>query len=225
MVQMVAVATSQMAAFVAAISSGGARAVAIARSTASGIRSAFSGMNLSGAGAQAMNGLISGMNSRRGSVMATARSIASAASQAINSELKVKSPSRVTFDSGAFAGMGLEGGMESREAAVRAMAQKALVQPIEDAASGTESITQAARPDRSAVISQVASGNFSGGPGGGTTNIDQGSPTIIYSPTYRFEGGGTPNREDLESAGRMSQAEFEKYMKRYNRSRGRVAFA
>jgi len=159
--------------------------------------------------------------------MATARSIAAAAAAAINSALKVKSPSRVTTETGEQTDAGLIQGMKNRASAVasmaRAMAQMAVISPIEDEAS-SGSIAEAARPSRSAVISEIASGGSGGAPAGGTTNVDQGGPTIVYSPTYRFEGGA-PTREDLDGANRMSQAEFEKYMKRYLREKGRVSFA
>ena len=48
-------------------------------------------------------------------------------------------------------------------------------------------------------------------------------PTIEYSPTLQFYGG-TPSRDDLESAMRVSQDEFDSLMERYLKTHGRLAF-
>lgn len=50
-----------------------------------------------------------------------------------------------------------------------------------------------------------------------------GGPTIEYSPTLQFYGG-TPSRDDLEDALRVSQDEFDSLMERYLKTHGRVAF-
>ena len=47
--------------------------------------------------------------------------------------------------------------------------------------------------------------------------------TISYSPTLQFYGG-TPSREDLDGALKMSQSEFNSMMERYLSGKRRVAF-
>ena len=59
-----------------------------------------------------MQGFISGMNSQRGAVMATAGSIANAAASKIRSSLDIHSPSRVFKDIGYYTIAGMRVGME-----------------------------------------------------------------------------------------------------------------
>ena len=49
------------------------------------------------------------------------------------------------------------------------------------------------------------------------------APSIIYNPTYQFYGG-TPSKEDLVEAGRISQEEFNEMMDKYNRDHDRTDF-
>ena len=74
-------------------------------------------------GAEMMNGLIKGLNSKRSAVLATAKSIAAAAARTINKELDINSPSGVTTDSGQFTGMGLVVGMNKMKGKVTQAAQ------------------------------------------------------------------------------------------------------
>lgn len=66
----------------------------------------------SGAGGYLMDGFISGMESRRGSVMATAQSIANSAASAIRSALQIHSPSRVVAKITRWVPMGMVEGMK-----------------------------------------------------------------------------------------------------------------
>ena len=66
----------------------------------------------SGAGGYLMDGFISGMESRRGSVMATAQSIANSAASAIRSALQIHSPSRVIAKITRWVPMGMVEGMK-----------------------------------------------------------------------------------------------------------------
>ena len=111
--QIASITKTKMSAFVSTISSGCSNAVSIVKSCVSNIRSAFSNINLYSVGTQMMNGLIRGMNGRRSSVISTAREIAQAASNAINSSLRIASPSKVTIESGEYVGQGLAVGMEN----------------------------------------------------------------------------------------------------------------
>lgn len=49
------------------------------------------------------------------------------------------------------------------------------------------------------------------------------APSIIYNPTYQFYGG-TPSKEDLVEAGRISQEEFNEMMDKYKRDHDRTDF-
>lgn len=69
-------------------------------------------------GANAMQGLINGMESMRGSVIATAQSIADAVSSTIQSALDIHSPSRVMKGFGINIGEGLVSGMDNMIAKV-----------------------------------------------------------------------------------------------------------
>lgn len=109
---LVSTAKSQMSAFVSAVKSGCNRAVSAARSGANGIKSAFSGVNLSGVGANLMQGLVNGMESKRGAVVSTARSLANAAKTAVEAAAQVASPSKVFAKIGGYFGSGLVIGMQ-----------------------------------------------------------------------------------------------------------------
>ena len=69
-------------------------------------------------GAYTMTGFINGLNSQRSSVIATANSIAKAASDTVQSALKIGSPSKLMYQYGAWTGEGLENGLESREKSI-----------------------------------------------------------------------------------------------------------
>lgn len=49
------------------------------------------------------------------------------------------------------------------------------------------------------------------------------APSIVYNPTYQFYGG-TPSKEDLVEAGRISQEEFNEMMDKYKRDHDRTDF-
>ena len=89
------------------------RIVSQARNCASGIKSAFSSVNLNSTGANIMNGLLRGMQSRSSAVLTQAQSIARSISSTMNAALDIHSPSRVTMKTGAFAVQGLVVGMKN----------------------------------------------------------------------------------------------------------------
>ena len=210
-----------MSQFVSAVQSGCSQAIAAARNGASGIVSAFSGINLSGTGSNIMQGLINGLESRRAQAVATAQSIAAATAAAANAGAQVKSPSRLTTKTGAYIGEGLVVGMESMRNAVESAAQTNMVQPVMDANNARNFET----PDfnRSGVISDTISG-FSGGGRSQAAQASGTEATFVFSPTYHFDGDA-PSKKDIVEANRMSQSEFEKMMKEYMRKNKRVAFA
>lgn len=71
-------------------------------------------------GVNMMRGVNDGMNSMRGTLIATARSMASAIQKAFNVKLKINSPSREGYKSGAFYGEGIDLGMQSKISNVKA---------------------------------------------------------------------------------------------------------
>ena len=167
-----------------------------------------------------MQGFINGINSMRGSVIAAARSVANAAANAVNSELQIHSPSRLMIESGQYADEGLAIGLENKTGSVKAAAQAAMVQPVQDTSAQIQNIDLP--KIRSGVIGYTIR-DLSGD--GGTTNQQtESSPTYVFSPTYQFNGG-TPDKEEIESANKSSYEDFKKFMKQYEREKGRTAFA
>lgn len=218
----VAVVKNGMVQLVAAVVSGGAVAVSSAESSAQGIYAAFAAVSLYAAGVNMMAGLISGINSMRGSVMAAAASVAQAAAAAVNNALQIHSPSRVLIQSGQYAGAGLVTGLENMRGSVQAAAQSSLAAPVRQGAE----VRKIEAPNfgaRSSVIHDTI--NYFQGDKERKQSGGQGQKeTFVYSPVYHFEGAA-PSKDDLIAANKMSQAEFEKMMKEYQRKKGRTAFA
>lgn len=87
------------------------------------ITSTLNSCNLYSCGVSIMQGLNNGMQSMRGSIMATAQSIANSVKSTINSALDIHSPSRVLFESGENTGEGFANGLLSLINKVKANAQ------------------------------------------------------------------------------------------------------
>lgn len=100
------------------------RIVSQARNCASGIKSAFASVNLNSTGANIMNGLLRGMQSRSSAVLEQAKTIAQSISSTMNSALDIHSPSRVTTKTGIRADQGLIVGMEKTAPQVEATARR-----------------------------------------------------------------------------------------------------
>lgn len=75
-------------------------------------------------GVSIMQGVNNGMNSMRGRLIATARSMAAAIQKAFDVKLDINSPSRETFNSGVFVGEGYDLGMQSKIPDLQATASK-----------------------------------------------------------------------------------------------------
>ena len=226
MVQIVTITTTSTSRMVAVFISSGARIVASSRSTASGIQSAFAGVNLYSAGYNMMAGLESGIRAKGAAAVAAARSIAQQAAAAVNSALQIHSPSRVMMKSGQYVDEGLAAGMEKNSGLVKSAAVSSLAQPVTETNLQTKSIeTPETIVTRSAVLGETI-GTLSGE--GIRTRNQTGdtnkNPTFVFSPTYHFEGEA-PSKEDIVEANSMSQKEFEKMMKEYLRKNKRVSFA
>lgn len=83
-----------------------------------GMTNAISALNsavpsFTSSGVNLMQGVNNGMNSMRGRLVATARSMASAIQKAFDVELDIHSPSRKTYKSGVYTGEGYDLGMQS----------------------------------------------------------------------------------------------------------------
>lgn len=223
MATIVAVTRNGMTMFVVAVRTGGNQAVAACRSTSSQMVGAFSGLSGSmySAGSFAMAGLRNGIAAGGAAAIAQARSIANQVAATVNSALKIHSPSRVLDQSGQYAGQGLAGGIQKTGALVQKAANESLAQPVMNAGSKTLEAPQF--ENRSSVIGDTVSA-FTGQKQSGNGNSNESaSQQFVFSPTYRFEAG-TPSKEDMVEANRMSQAEFKKMMKEYLRTEGRRAF-
>ena len=220
----VAVTRNGMTMFVVAVRTGGTQAVAVCRNTSSQMVGAFSGLSGSmySAGSFAMAGLRNGIAAGGAAAIAQARSIANQVASTVNSALKIHSPSRVLDQSGQYAGQGLAGGIQKTGALVQKAANESLAQPVMNA--GAKTLETPQFENRSSVIGDTVSA-FSGQKQSGNSNNNQSAgQQFVFSPTYRFEAG-TPSKEDMVEANRMSQAEFKKMMKEYLRTEGRRAFA
>ncbi|MEK5173238.1 phage tail tape measure protein [Heyndrickxia sp. FSL W8-0496] len=91
-----------------------------------GTTNEFNAMNasMSAIGKNTIQGLMNGMKSMEGPLMAQARSIADSISATIRKSLQVRSPSRKTYQIGVNVGQGLEGGMLDQVDSVMAAAKQ-----------------------------------------------------------------------------------------------------
>lgn len=88
------------------------------------IKATFNGCDLTSSGAHIVDGLISGMNSRRGALISTAQSMANAVKNTINSALDIHSPSRVLFETGVNTAQGNIEGIKSKLPETQQVAQE-----------------------------------------------------------------------------------------------------
>lgn len=99
-------------------------AVTTVKNAVNSIKTAVSGCNLSSSGANIVDGLITGMNSRREALAAAAQSIASTVTNSVNSTLDIHSPSRVLFETGVNTVQGDINGIKSKLPEVGAAARE-----------------------------------------------------------------------------------------------------
>lgn len=84
------------------------------KSCARSISSTFSAIKLDSTGRNIMQGLLNGMESKRGSVIAKAKAIAKAIATEMNVALDINSPSKITTKTGESADLGLVVGMQNK---------------------------------------------------------------------------------------------------------------
>jgi hypothetical protein len=174
-------------------------AIGAAQATSAGIVAQFNGLavQMTTVGSQIGQGLVNGMQSMQGAVASAAASLASAATAAVQAAAQVHSPSAITTWIGENIGEGLVGGMESSAPRVSAAASS-----LGDAATNRSAIMQGITVDR----------------GAGS------SATITWAPVINITGSDI-KKEDVNKALKLSMDEFDRYMKRWQKQRGRVAFA
>ena len=157
--------------------------------------------------------------------MAAASSIAASAAAAVNSALKIHSPSRVMIESGQFVGEGLARGMTATAGIVQKAASQSMTQPVLDSSNEVRKIeAPATMQSRSSVIGETIGTLTGDRQQQGKNKQDEQQLIFVFSPTYHFEGEA-PSKEDIVEANRMSQAEFEKLMKEWMKKHKRTSFA
>ena len=220
--------TAAMTAMVAALTVGGAAAVAQARNTVSQINGAFTplGSMLMSSGMFAMQGLRNGIARGGAAAVAQARTVARQVTTAVNSALQIHSPSKVMEKSGQFTGLGLAKGMRNESGLVQRSASQYLAQPVMQGASDSSVLSspEFTQGAQSSVIPTTVD-NFSGT---GTTQTTAPATTndssFVYSPVFNIQGSGV-SKDDVVQANKMGMDEFAKLMRQYKRSEGRKAFA
>ena len=93
-------------------------------STMSQMKSSIDGLDLYSTGVNVMNGLINGMESRRGGLISTAQSIAQTVKNTMNNALDIHSPSRELYKTGVYTGLGQINGMKSTLPEIQQTADK-----------------------------------------------------------------------------------------------------
>lgn len=141
-----------------------------AKTTASGIKSTMASVDLYSSGANIMNGLLNGINSKRGAIMSTAQSIAREISTTINTELDIHSPSRKMVWSGNMVGAGMVKGIQQSTPDVYKSANDMVNATVEGATP--------------------VSNNYS-------TTRTQNSSTTYYQPQYTIQVQGSPDKASL----------------------------
>ena len=93
-------------------------------STMSQMKSSIDGLDLYSTGVNVMNGLINGMESRRGGLISTAQSIAQTVKNTMNNALDIHSPSKELYKTGVYTGLGQINGMKSTLPEIQQTADK-----------------------------------------------------------------------------------------------------
>ena len=158
-----------------AVTSGMAACLSAVQNGLSQIIAAVSAVNLSSAGANMINGLVNGINSRKAAAVAAARSVATAVNAEFNKVQKISSPSKVWQEKGQFL---IEGGIIGMEKTMPQMRDTAQ-------AAGEMSIPY--------------SQNYTPESGGSYSTVNSSSSeTNNYSPTFNLTiNGGSSSDRDL----------------------------
>lgn len=183
-----------------AFQAGTQKVTALTKACATSIKSTFGSLNLHSTGVNIMSGLMRGMASMKGSLMATAQSIANSISSTINGALRVHSPSRVTMETGKFVGLGAIKGMDKSLPAV----EKKSLQLGNAIATGTGE--QVYSPETSTVTRSTRNENNS------------------YAPVFNLtiNGSGMSTRETERNVRQWVKEAVDEMASSINRRRGPI---
>jgi hypothetical protein len=190
--------------FNSAISAGAAVATATIRGMVQTMQAAVNGLGsgMYNAGQMAMQGLTNGLAAGGAAAVAKAQEIAAQVKNAISGAQGFQngSPSKYFTESGGFAMQGLANGLAAKGVSA--------VSAAGDVAGGIKAEMTDLSP--TARLSPLSAGASGGGP-----------VTVTYAPIFNISGA---SQNDVVQAQRISQREFERMMKEYQRGVGRVAF-
>ena len=167
--------TAKLTEITTSVTSGMAACLSAVQNGLSQIIAAVSAVNLSSAGANMINGLVNGINSRKAAAVAAARGVATAVNAEFNKVQKISSPSKVWQEKGQFL---IEGGIIGMEKTMPQMRDTAQ-------AAGEMAIPY--------------SQNYTPESGGGYSTVNSSSSeTNNYSPTFNLTiNGGSSSDRDL----------------------------
>jgi TP901 family phage tail tape measure protein len=179
-------------------------------------------------GQQIVSGLIDGIKAKLGAARDAVLSLGATVRDGLKNLLGIRSPSRVFAELGGFLGDGLSQGMRASLGAVRAaagaMAGAAMMAlaPPALAAPAMQAMPDALRTIRQTVALSTPDAPKAAGAG------SQGPAPmqITFAPQITVPGAASPEaaREAVIQAVRMSFAEFERLMRRYESERRRVGW-
>lgn len=160
-------------------------------------------------GIQMMTGLLSGITSGAGKVLAKVKEIGSSIKNAFTGLMGIKSPSRVFMGYGNMLGAGLQLGMESSTGGILKAAGK---------------LSKAATPDMPKLASISVSGSAIATPGIARNGLATGAGSggamqITFAPVIQLGEGSA--KEQVQQALALSFSEFERLMERYQRGKQR----
>lgn len=116
--------TTEMSKFTQTINSGMTQARNAVQSGVESIKIVLQNVNLYSAGADIMNGLLRGMQSKKSAITSFARTIANSVSGTVNTELEIGSPSKVMYQTGKWTVEGLRLGIKDNLGRAEAAAKR-----------------------------------------------------------------------------------------------------
>lgn len=200
-----AIAVVAFAALKTTASQGCDKLNSLCKKCADKIKKTFSSLDLSKSGKNAMQGLISGMESKRSAVISKAKDIAKAAAKAINDALDIHSPSRVTMASGEFAILGLAEGIQNKQAVLERTTASVASSGISPIDSALAAYSQSDRGASAAV----------------------GSDDITIAPVFNLTINGAASDDDRQTARKVRswvKDEFENILNSMNRRSARTQY-
>lgn len=211
-------ASTAMTELSSAVETEGTAAVTSAENTATGIRGAFEGLDLTSVGTQIMAGLQAGIEAGGEAAVAAAENIANRISAAMSSALAIHSPSKVTYGIGEFAGEGFTNALTDAVPAAESAA--------ESLANAGAAGLMAGQPmeNEESPLARFKSMSYQGaGMAQGQQMQPQASGPITFSPTITIQGNADESK--VQEALQWGLDQFEKMMGQYMWKKGRESFA